>query len=254
MFNDFERYAVYWVPKRPDPLGPFGDTWTGWCAEHGEHRPRGDFPDLPSITRRLCRHGLHGVINAPFRLAPGRSQFALEHALAAIAEESVSFKLPRLELAVVGGRVALVPAQGSEALSALVARVRAALAPLADPDLAEESRPAPAPGARTGALVPLVPSAQQQFHLPLSDVQPVEKAHALKDALAPLVEHLLAAPRSLSVISLIGDPGGERPVRALHNYALLDWPLRPGARVLETCGPQVLAPMPEVQRKSDMAM
>lgn len=257
MFDDFERYAVYWVPRRPDPLGPFGDAWTGWSAESGEHHPRSAFPGLPAVTGELARHGLHGVIRAPFRLQPGRSRFAVEHALDEIAEETVAFRLPRLALAVVEGRVALAPAHSSGPLAALVTRVTEALAPLADPEPAAGHvngfAEAPAPAIGDAPVVTLAPTAAQRFHLPLTDPRPLEEAHALKDALAALVGPLLATPRFLSEIALMGDPGGGRPLRVLQGYRLLDWPLRPGARALPSHGPQVLAPMPEGRRKADAA-
>lgn len=258
MFDDFQRYAVYWVPRRPDPLGPFGDAWTGWCAEYGEHRPRSDFPDLPAFTRHLCRHGLHGVIRAPFSLAPGRSLFAVEAALDEIAEETVALQLPRLELAVVEGRVALVPARGSDALATLVTRVSEAIAPLAKPDRSSRCNgvaDGPPPVVTDDSVVPFRPGEAHRFHLPLTDPQPLEQAHALMAALAPIVEPLLGTARRLSMISLMGDPGGGRPLRALENYSLLDSPLRPGARALPSHGPQVLAPMPgKVRRKTDLAV
>lgn len=251
MFDDFERYAVYWVPRRPDPLGPFGDSWTGWCAEYGEHRARSDFPNLRTLTRRLCRHGLHGVIRAPFRPAPGRSRFAIEDALEEIAEETVAVRLPSLELAVVAGRVALVPSRHEDALAALVERVWEALTPLAGPEAAgppDGLAEAPPP-ATDDSLLPFRAAPGHRFHLPLTDPLPLEQAHALKAALGSTVGHLLNAKRSVSMISLMGDPGGNRPLRTLENYALRDTPLRPGARVLPTHGPRVIAPMPEPRRR-----
>ena len=253
MLDDFERYAVYWVPRRPDPLGPFGDDWTGWCAEYGEHRPRSDFPGLPALTSKLCRHGLHGVIHAPFRLAPGRSRFALEDALDEIAEETVAIRLPHLELAVVEGRVALVPSRCPDALAMLVGQVTEMLAPLVEPAEAEGVAEAAVPQSAAPSLVPFrVPA--HRFHVPLTDARPLEEAHALRDALAPVVEPLLGAPRSVATITLMGDPGAGRPLRSLQDYALLESPLRPGAGALPSHGPQVLAPMPEFRRKSDAAV
>lgn len=258
MFDEFDQYAVYWVPRRPDPLAPFGSAWTGWCAEDGEHRSRTEFddrvPDLAEITRDLCRHGLHGVIAAPFRLAPGRSRFSVEHVLDEIAEQTVSFRLPRFELAVVDGRVALVPQHSSGSLAALMTRLTDALAPLAARPAAQGFGEKPAPGEWDAAVVALRPGAQHRFHVPLTDPQPLEGAHALKETLAPLVEQLLGAPRSVSEIALMGDPGGGRPLRVLQSYGLLNWPLRPGARALPSLGPQVLAPMPAPRRKVDVAV
>lgn len=256
MFEDFERYAVYWVPRRPDPLARFGTSWMGWCAERGEHRPRGEFAgltaDVAAVTRTLCRHGLHGVIRAPFRLAPGRSRFAVEHVLDEVAGETVSFRLPRLELAVVDGCVALLPGRSTGALATIVTRLTEALTPLAAEPRANGFAGSAPPTGGDPALVSLRAAEAHRFHLPLTDPQPIERAHALKEALAPLLAPMLDTPRSLSEIALMGDPGSGRPLRVLQCYELLDWPLRPGANALPCYGREVLAPMPEARRKAGM--
>lgn len=263
MSDEFERYAVYWVPRRPDPLAPFGVAWTGWCAERGELRPRGAFGEIddpPAVTRALWRHGLHGVIRAPFTLAPGRSQFSVEHVLGALADDLASIGLPRFELGVVEGRVALVPVAGSAALGALVTRVVDALEPLAasgrPTGRADGFAEPAAPAVDTRAsLVPFLGTGAPRFHVPLTDVQPIERAHALRDALAPRLAPMLGAPRRLSELALMGDPGGGRPFRVLERYALLDWPHRRGAAALPCHGPEVLAPVPETRRhKVDAAV
>jgi hypothetical protein len=263
MSDEFDRYAVYWVPRRPDPLAPFGAAWTGWCAERGEPRPRGAWPglgvDVAAVTADLHRHGLHGVIRAPFRLAPGRSLFALEHLLDGLAEDIVAFRLPRLELAVVDGRVALVPAQSCGALAALVTRVVDTLGALVAPSPAgngfAEAAPATPRLDGTSGLVPLRAAAAHRFHVPLTDPLPLGRAHALKAALAPLVGPMLTVPRALGDIALMGDPGEGRPLRVLQHYELRDWPARPGAAALPCHGRQVLAPMPELGRQeADLAV
>ena len=274
MCNEFERYAVYWVPRWPDPLARFGTAWTGWCAERGEVRPRGSFPEiavdreadaagtveLAAVSRKLWRHGLHGVIRAPFALAPGRSQFSVEHVLDDLAEALASVPLPRLEVAVVEGRVALEPAKSASALSALVAEVVDGLEPLAaraeTHDGADGFAEAPVQLAGGGAeLLPFPNVRAARFHVPLTDALPIGRAHALRDALAPVLAPMLGAPRRLSELALMGDPGGGRPLRVLERYALREWPHRRVAAALPCQGPDVLAPMPEARRsKADAAV
>ncbi len=254
MYDDYEGYAVYWVPRRSDPLAPFGAAWTGWCAECGDSQPRGDFAelglDVAAVTRELHCHGLHGVIRPPFRLAPGRSRFSVEHVLDTLAESLAAFRLPQLELAVTEGRVALVPAQSSGPLAALVTRVSDALAPLA-------ARPAAVNGFAEAGLHADEPelaafrATGQRFHVPLSDPMPVKQAEALKAALMPLVAPMLGAPRRLGELALMGDPGGGRPLRVLQRYALRDWPLRRGAEAMPSHGPVVLEPMPAAWGRAD---
>ena len=81
MAGEFEKYAVYWVPKSADALARFGVSWTGWCAEQGAHRPRGAFPgidlDVPAITRQPVRPAFPHPVNAPSRPQPRRGRFPL---------------------------------------------------------------------------------------------------------------------------------------------------------------------------------
>ena len=256
MSDEFVRYAVYWVPRWPDPLAAFGVSWTGWCAERGEVRSRGAFPgfagDSGEMIRDLWRHGLHGIVQAPFALAPGRSQFSLEHALGELAEELVAFQLPRLEPAVLGRRVGLTPVRSPGALATLMRRVADGLAPLAarDDDRKGNGFAEASPGEveSHGSLVPFPGRYRDRFHVPLTDPMPIERAHGVRDALFPVVASMLSVPRSVDELALMGDPGGGRPLRVLQRYELLDWPLRRGSHALPCHGPRVLSPMPSRRR------
>ena len=247
MSDEFEKYAVYWVPKSPDALARFGISWTGWCAEQGAHRPRGEFPgvaaDIPAITRQVWRHGFHAVIKAPFRPQAGRGRFSVEHALEQVIDEIVAFPLPRLRLAVIGGSVAaLVPHRDCAALGALVARVGEAMAPL---DATRHDMGAPA-GTVIEDVDPLVqlPAADaHRFHMPLTDRLPLEVAFQVMEKLQPLMEPMLGEPRRLHDVALMGDPGEGRPLRVLQRYDLRDTPVLLGANPMPCHGPQVLAPM-----------
>jgi hypothetical protein len=252
MSDEFEKYAVYWVPKRTNALARFGASWTGWCAEQGERRSRVAFGglsvDIAAITKHSRRHGFHAVIKAPFRLGAGRSRFSLEHVLGLLVEDSVSFQLPRLRLAMVGGCVALVPSQGSPALGDLVSRVGEALAPLdaAVPanGFAEARTMALAPdrnGVATADPVIKFPAAvAHRFHLPLTDPIGPELALEVMEKLQPVLEPILQEPRQLHDLALMGDPGEGRPLRVLLRYDLRDWPLRKTSGAMPCQGPHVL--------------
>ncbi len=262
MSGEFEKYAVYWVPKSSDALARFGVSWTGWCAERGEHRTRGEFPgvsvDIPAITRQVWRHGFHAIIKAPFRLRAGRGRFSVEHALDQVIDEIVAFRLPRLRLAVIGGSVAaLVPHQNCAALGALVDRVGEAMAPLdaaprdqAAPTNGFAEAQAPAPngimpgitGEDVESLVQLPVAEAHRFHMPLTDPLSLEIAFEVMEELRPLLEPMLGEPRRLHDVALMGDPGEGRPLRVLQRYDLSDTPVRRGANPLPCHGPKVLVP------------
>jgi hypothetical protein len=250
MSDEFEKYAVYWVPKRSDALARFGRSWTGWCADHSERRTRGAFSsftfDTTAITRHGRIHGFHAAIKSPFRLGAELSSFALEHVLGLLAEESVSFQMPRLRLAVVNECVALVPSQGSPALNDLVARIGDALGQLGAPDddnrEARTSAPAlPVEGAGKAAPVIRFPTADaHRFHMPLTDPIGVTLALEVMEQLHPVLEPILREARQFDDVALMGDPGEGRPLRLLQRYELRAWPLRAASGALPCRGPHVL--------------
>jgi hypothetical protein len=188
------------------------------------------------------------VIKAPFSLGAERSQFSLEHVLELLVEASVSFQLPRLRLAVVDGRVALVPSQNSPSLGNLVARIGKALAPLdaATPvnGIAKAVPLAPAPvrdEATTVSPVIRFPTAvAHRFHMPLTDPLGPELAIEVMEKLQPVLAPMLNEPRQMRDVALMGDPGEGRPLRVLQRYELRDWPLRAASSAMPCQGPHML--------------
>ncbi|MDH3668889.1 MAG: DUF1045 domain-containing protein [Paracoccaceae bacterium] len=241
MSDAFERYAVYWVPKRADALAHFGVAWTGWCADQGELRKLGSFGDLSfnpaTITRNLRRHGLHGLLRAPFALAQGRSRFALETALQQRIEGALSCPIPRFNVAVIGGRVSLVPEEYDNGLGTVVDRIDEAIDPLAS----VRAQAWPDPGGPAGEDVVQLPSgAAHRFHVPLTDQMDVNDAFRLIAEIEPLVADLLDVPRRLTDVALMGDPGGGRRLRILQRYDLRTTPAGNAASAMPVHGPDTL--------------
>lgn len=260
MPDEFERYAVYWVPGRTDDLAHFGCSWMGWCAERGELRPReatsGLSADIAAATRAISRHGFHGVIQAPFRLRSGRSRWSVENALRLAADQLVAVPLPTLELAVIAGRVALVPDRPDPALARAVARIEDGVGPLAA-DAPRALRPAASRSAGgTERLQQLPASPAHRFHLPLTDRVDLGTAFRIRAELARRLQPLLDGPHRLTDLALMGDPGGGRPFRVLQRFDLRETPARRGAAVLPCVGPQTLVPMPPPGRlqKTEVAV
>jgi hypothetical protein len=248
MLDVFERFAVFWVPARSDALARFGSSWMGWCSENGEPRTRhaaeGLTVDFAAATRQIWHHGFHGVIRVPFRLRPGRSRWAVEHALQSAADELAPVPLARLSLAVIGGRVALVPESPPPALARLLDRIEQALAPLAaDPGLG--ARQTGAKAASGDAQVRQLPAgAAHRFHLPMTDRMELGAAFRVRDELAPRIEPLLAQPRTLGDLALMGDPGNGRPFRVLNRLELHEASQRGQRSVMPVSGPETLVGEP----------
>jgi uncharacterized protein DUF1045 len=257
---EFEQYAAYWVPKRNDPLARFGASWTGWCAERGARRDQsaldGISIDIPKVTRQLWRHGFHAVIKAPFRLCAGRSRFSVEHVLGRLSEDSAAFELPRLQLAVVHGSVALVSFQSCSALGDLVTQVDKAVATLelaapAECDtLLRKSKPDSDASATADTVIPFPTSSAHRFQIPLTDRLNPKIAQETMEALRPLLEPMLDLPRRMNDVALMGDPGGGRPLRVLEFYELPDPHPQCKSSALPVQGPDILVPMP-TSRTSD---
>lgn len=242
MLDDFDRYSIYWVPVRPDSLCPFGCAWMGWCAELGELRPRHQIrhltDDIAAATRRVWRHGIHAEIAGPFRLRSRAGRWPVEDALNRIADEMVAVELPPLELAVIGGRVALVPASPSRELADTVALVKAAIAPitLAAPyDTAQR-----APAVASDILSQLPASPAHRFHVPLTDPVDLGTAFRIRNELTPRLAEVLAEPRRVGDLALMGDPGGDRPLRVLQRFELRESAPGRTAAALPCSGPQTL--------------
>lgn len=226
MYDAFERYALYWVPTVDQRIARFGLEWTGWCAETGEHHPRRPIKGIGgqggSPAGALARHGLHGVLAAPFELARGRNVWALEQALDHVAGVSAPVRVPALRAAVVGGRISLVPQRPVELLDGLIGRVRAALYGLVAP----ESDAA----------------AEERFHIPLCEATSTVASDAALERVQAMTERLRLAPLRIGDVALMGDPGHGRPLRVLRRYNLSAWEPEPARRgALEARGPQLLA-------------
>jgi putative phosphonate metabolism protein len=118
------RYAVYLAPAPGSALWRFGSSVVGYDAASGTDMP--PHPALPGerdlwrdLTAEPRRYGFHGTLKAPFGLAEGLSEGDLLTEGEAFAAGRTRFALPRLEVALLGSFVALVPDPGSGALDAL---------------------------------------------------------------------------------------------------------------------------------------
>ena len=173
---DYTSYAIWWVPRPATGLGQFGAEWTGWCADRGtvSQERAAVLPPRRGVPGLVGRHGLHASIRAAFRLAPGHSSWALEDALAELAERTEPLRLPPIELTVFDGRVALALARPDPALARLLADVEATLRPFRQPLPYARSQGVAEPGGAAGSrrlARPLPPAADR----------PARPRHRLRD-------------------------------------------------------------------------
>ena len=120
------RYAIYFLPEKRSVLWAFGSRAVGYDSQSGEavsfHEhafyQRDDIRDLTADPRR---YGFHATLKPPFSLAEGREIEELETELEAFAADRPVFVVDRLEVARLGGFLALIPTGPNELLAALAA-------------------------------------------------------------------------------------------------------------------------------------
>ncbi len=97
MSGDFYRYAVYFSPRRDEPLAEFGRRWFGFDTETREPVADELRWSIPTgFLRTPKRYGFHATLKAPFRLREGREERALMEAVEALAAEHAPLSLGAL--------------------------------------------------------------------------------------------------------------------------------------------------------------
>lgn len=209
--QDYSRVAIYWTPT--GALGDFGARWLGWDIAQGAPARHPEIPGLPrsvaEITQRPRKYGFHATMKAPF--TPTAPLEVLREAFAEFCAATGPARAPGMQLAHLGGFVALVPQGDSSALAALAAASVRALepwrAPLSDAQLARR-REAGLSDAQEALLQRWgYPYVMEEFrlHLTMSGRMSGDDAQTLVAALTPAVTPHLPNPLVLDHLSLCGE-------------------------------------------------
>jgi putative phosphonate metabolism protein len=217
--TQFKRYAIYYAPRR----GAFAEaaaSWLGWDAAGAVAVVQPDLPGLlrplPDLTAAPRKYGFHGTIRAPFRLGQGVTEAMVQDAVSGLARRLAAVRFAGLQLARLGGFLALVP-EGDEApLLALGAAVVEGLDPLrAALNPQEYARRKPDRlTARQRALLdrwgyPYV-MEEFRFHLTLSDDLPAREAEAVAAVAEDWFAPVLPRPFVIEDLCLFGEDGEGR--------------------------------------------
>ncbi len=133
------RVALYWSPERHDPLWDAGNAWLGRDPELGVCVPQPELPGMAEITSAPRLYGFHATLRPPMRLATGWEDFI--SAAEGIAAHTADFAMPRLEVTVLDGFLALCMAAACPELHDLADRCVLASDPhRMRPDAAEIAR------------------------------------------------------------------------------------------------------------------
>lgn len=220
------RYAVYYLPPAGGGLSAFGAAWLGWDVDRACPVPHPDL-GLPAatMTETPRKYGFHATLKPPFRLAGGTDRAGLDAALAGLAASLAPIGLEGLAINSLGGFLALTPVGDTAALDAAAARIVTDLdrfrAPAGPEELARRRA--------TGLTEPQERNLAQwgyphvldefRFHMTLTGRLPEPEAEAALPILERALAPILAGPKTLSEVALVGErPDGR--FETLHRYAL----------------------------------
>lgn len=216
------RYAIYYTPERSSKLAKFVAAWLSvepdapgiglpWSASID--------PDARvSVTSAPAVYGFHATLKPPFFLADGVALRDLEAAVGDFAGKRPAVTLPSLQLAVLGGFLALKTVETSKTLGdaaklhALAADAVCCLDAFRKPPSREELK------ARRGAGLserqeqllkdwgyPYV-MEEFRFHMTLSNRLNEAALTRLFSVLDPIVTPLIENPLTIEAISLVEQP------------------------------------------------
>jgi len=222
------RYALYFSPPKDDPLTGAASLWLGRNAFTGETYPAPEYERLGAaeqfeLTADPRRYGFHATLKAPFRLAPELGVGDLDAAVAAAAR-CARFEL-RLQVAALGGFLALVPEEAPAALAALeealVTRLDAFRAPT-DPAEAARRRMAGLDAVEEDNLsrwgYPYV-LRRFRFHMTLTGSLPAAVRGEVRAALEAALAGVLADPVPVAEVCRFAE-GADGAFRLVRRFPL----------------------------------
>lgn len=220
------RYALYYVPAPDSPLWLYGCAVLGYDAVRGCDVPHATpegwlADDWRAATAEPRRYGFHATLKAPFRLAEGRTEADLRHAMEAFSVGREPAQLGTLRVATIGNFVALVPQeQGHELLglaAAIVTTFESFRAPLSAEDYARR-RPEALPARERAYLdrygYPYVLDAFR-FHMTLSGPLPPERIDQTRKVLETGLLPVVPLPTCVDRIALCAQPSPGARFRVL---------------------------------------
>ncbi|HEY4439999.1 MAG TPA: DUF1045 domain-containing protein [Candidatus Elarobacter sp.] len=203
------RYAIYFAPPPGSPLRAFGEAWFAGRYPGGVSDER-----LREIVAAPRTYGFHATLKPPFALAAGATVDALQAGFEAFAERQAAFAVEGLQLAEIGGFLALTLRDPSEHFAQLAEAAVRAFEPFRAPSSAEDlaRRSNGRLNARERELLetwgyPYVLDTWR-FHMTLTQRLDDEERALVHAALAPLVAPLVAEPLRIDAVSLFAQTAG----------------------------------------------
>lgn len=115
------RYAVYFVPRRDDPLMVTAQRWLGrdvYTNGATPQRPLDSIGSVHELTASPRHYGFHATLTAPFELNSDANEKSLLNAAEKFAGDQRSFPA-RFAVSTLGSFIALTAREGTSPLAAL---------------------------------------------------------------------------------------------------------------------------------------
>jgi len=225
-----ERFAIYYAPPATGALWEKASTWLGWDAAT-EERFDGSLAGIErarllNLTESAVRYGFHATIKAPMALVDGATEADLRAALTAFAEQHAPVEVGPMQLTLLGGFLAIIPAQQSDAVQDFAAHVVENFdvfrAPMSVKDRA--ARVAKGLTERQEELLDAYgyPYVFEQFQMHMTLTDRLEEADrepitaAARTWFGPLAEE----PLTIDSISLFHEADRGRPFRRIADFPL----------------------------------
>lgn len=220
------RYAIYYAPEPGSAWWRFGCAWLGRDAITGAAM---EPPDVQGVaageiarwTGGARRYGWHATLKAPFRLAPPYTAADLYGEAAHVAAALPRADLGVLQLAEIGGFVALCLASARPAVDAVACECTRRLDHLRAPATSQElaKRLDAGLSARQQQILRRwgYPYSMEEFrfHMTLTDPLGAAERSRVIAALEPHVAGLRASPMRLDALCIFRQPSPGAPFALL---------------------------------------
>lgn len=220
------RVAVFYAPEPDDRLSQLGAFWLGRDAETGATLRQPDIAEIEEITSEPRLYGLHATLKPPMRVLSRHRWDDVLRETETLAGSLAPFPLPPLEVASIGGFLALRESAASMQLQAMadlcVAFLDRLRAPAEEHELARR-RKAGLSTSQEAMLrrygYPYV-FAAWKFHITLTRRLSAPEA----DRIAPAAERhfgaVLAEPRQVRSLCLFYQPAPGAPFLLRERFRL----------------------------------
>ncbi len=223
------RYAIYFTPDRSHPLARTAARWLGRDPFTSVPPPAMGAASLSPAeiayhAASARRYGFHATLKAPFHLAEGQTETALDDALAAFSATADPVALTGLAPSRLDGFMALVPAKPLPEVDQLAGEIVRAFepyrAPLSEAEIKRRNPDALSPEAFRNLCqwgYPYVFSSFR-FHMTLTGRIAEHDLAKVRAAIDEVFSPVLANPVSLDGLALFvePEPGAPFVVKSWH--------------------------------------